>query len=122
MIDHKNARVIELYFTYLDIDRRKLIDIIDSCITKKGVAIDQCIVYAFAEEYMEYDEGYFGDSGLKISMLEPLMDEDREEVYSIEEFLSYVFKYYNKNIMYYSSSDRKLIESKLDYIKNSYNI
>lgn len=113
----EDMSAIQLFFFYLNADRRKLIDIIDSCSSKIGVAIDTCVVCAFAEEYEEYEEGYFGNSGLKIVLLEPLMDEEKEVVYSIEEFWGYIIQYYEENLMYYSEKEKWIIERKLENFK-----
>ena len=117
--DNRNMNAIEMFFYYLDLERDKLISIIDSCLNKVGIAIDECIAYAFAEEYDVYEEGYFGKEGLKIVIQEPVVDQEKEEIYSLKTFFCFINNYYKENLAYYNEKDRKIIEYKLKEIKKS---
>ena len=107
---------MELFFNYLDLEKSKLIKILDSYFDRNGIAIDECIAFAFAEEYEEYEEGYFGKEGLKIVIQEPIVDKEKEEVYSLIEFWEGINEYYNQNKKYYLE-DKEIIEKKLKEVK-----
>lgn len=115
--EYRKMNAIELLFYYLDMEQSKLIDIIESYYTRNGIAIDECIAYAFAEEYEEYEEDYFGKDGIKIVIQEPVVDEEKEEVYSLKDFFIAVDKYYQKNFSFYKGKNLQIIENKLAEIK-----
>lgn len=112
--EYGKMNAIELLFYYLDMEQSKLIDIIESYYTRNGIAIDECIAYAFAEEY---EEDYFGKDGIKIVIQEPVVDEEKEEVYSLKNFFIAVDKYYQKNFSFYKGKNLQIIENKLAEIK-----
>ena len=115
--EYGKMNAIELLFYYLDMEQSKLIDIIESYYTRNGIAIDECIAYAFAEEYEEYEEDYFGKDGIKIVIQEPVVDEEKEEVYSLKDFFIAVDKYYQKNFSFYKGKNLQIIENNLAEIK-----
>ena len=119
MKKYEDMNAIELFFHYLSFNKMKLIEIINSYITRNGIAINDCIAYAYAEEYEEYEEGYFGKYGLKIVIQEPIVNKEKEEIYEIEEFLQYIIKYYKNNYECYSDEEKEIIEAKLKLLENS---
>lgn len=119
---YEKMNAIELFFYYLDMKRNKLIDIIESYFTRNGIAIDECISYAFAEEFEKLEEGYFGENGIVIVIQEPVADKEKEEVYSLKEFFSAVDQYYQDNLDYYQNENIEIMKSELEKIKDRLNI
>ncbi|MCL2322269.1 MAG: hypothetical protein FWC47_09220 [Oscillospiraceae bacterium] len=115
---------MELFFFYLDSSDKNLINLINGCLKKEGIAVNDCVAYAFANEYedYDYDGGYFGSEGVKFVIQEPIATHEKCEVYTLEEFYNYLVEYTNEYLKHKKCSNSDEILKKLVEIKEKFSI
>lgn len=79
---------MELYFLYLDEDKfvKALVNFSNSI--EYGVL--EFISCAFPSEYELWEEGYFGDQGVKFEVEPPAVDETKYEIVSNTQFINFL--------------------------------
>lgn len=75
--------LIETYFWY--IRGRYFIEALKSFSIGEGYG-QECVCCTFPNDYVEWEEGYFGNTGVKMSADYPAVDEDIIYIFSYEEF------------------------------------
>lgn len=86
--DFDNLNAMELYFLYLE--ENKFIDALKDFTKKKGYPVSEFICCGFPEEYESWEEGYFGNTGVKFEIEPPAVDEEKYLVVTKEEFVNFV--------------------------------
>ncbi|GFN33146.1 hypothetical protein PCURB6_34060 [Paenibacillus curdlanolyticus] len=75
---------MELYFLYLDED--KFVKALEGFSNLTGYGVSEFIGCAFPSEYESWEEGYFGDTGVKFEVEPPAVDETKYEIVPNENF------------------------------------
>lgn len=87
--------LIKGYFWY--IKGRYFIEALKSFSIGEGYG-QEYVCCTLPGDYQEWEEGYFGDSGVKISIDYPAIDEDMIAIISYKEFYIYLLEQGNKFI------------------------
>lgn len=106
---------IELYFLYLDED--KFLDCMEDFSNKIGYSISEFISCAFPSEYESWEEGYFGEIGIKFEIEPPAVDEKKYEIVSNTDFIDFLEELTQQYLDSYPMEKFK-IELLLKKIKN----
>ncbi len=82
-IEFEEMNAIEMFFLYLESE--EFLPLLMSYAERNGYSISEIIVSAFAEEYDKWEEGYFGDYGIKFEIEPPAADVRHFKVMHIPE-------------------------------------
>ncbi|CAH1226404.1 MULTISPECIES: ribonuclease toxin immunity protein CdiI [Paenibacillus] len=102
---------MELYFLYLDED--KFVDALEDFSNSIGYGISEFICCAFPSEYKSWEEGYFGDKGVKFEVEPPAVDEIKYEIVSNTDFIDFLD---NLTSQYFLSHPME--KSKVEFLLN----
>ncbi|GIP56092.1 MULTISPECIES: ribonuclease toxin immunity protein CdiI [Paenibacillus] len=105
---------MELYFLYLDED--KFIDALEDFSNKVGYGISEFICCAFPPEYESWEEGYFGDTGVKFEVEPPAVDGIKYEIVSNTDFIDFLDNLTHQYLVSYPMEQSK-VELLLNQIK-----
>ncbi|MNI52057.1 hypothetical protein D3C73_1068140 [compost metagenome] len=81
---------MELYFLYLDED--KFVKALEYFLNLTGYGVSEFIGCTFPSEYESWEDGYFGDKGVKFEVEPPAVDETKYEIVTNEEFINLLEK------------------------------
>lgn len=84
-----SSEIIDLYFDY--IGSSNFLRALEEFSNGNGFGILD-VGCDFAHNFNEWDEGYFGNSGIQIIFSEPLVEKDIEIIISENEFLEGVYR------------------------------
>lgn len=110
----EDLTAMELYFLYLDED--KLVDALEDFSNSIGYGISEFICCAFPSEYESWEEGYFGNKGVKFEVEPPAVDETKYEIVSNTDFIDFLDKLTHQYLVSYPMGESK-IELLLNKIK-----
>jgi len=82
--EKENSEIINLYFEY--VGKVNVMRAIQEFIKNRGFGILD-VSYEFACNFEEWEEGYFGDTGIELYFSKPLLEEDFTRIVSEEEFV-----------------------------------
>jgi hypothetical protein len=107
---------MELYFLYLDED--KFVDALNDFSNLIGYGVSEFISCAFPTEYESWEEGYFGDKGVKFEVEPPAIDETKCEIVTNSDFIDFISKLIHQYLVSYPMEEPK-IELLLNKIKTT---
>lgn len=89
-IDKKFEKLnaMELYFLYLE--EEKFISALKDFARNVGYPVSEFISCGFSAEYDSWEDGYFGETGIKFEVEPPAVDETKYEIVSYEKFVGFV--------------------------------
>jgi len=98
---------MELYFLYLDED--KYVDALEDFSNSIGYGISEFICCAFPSEYESWEEGDFGDKGVKFEVEPPAVDEAKYEIVSNTDFIEFLDKLTEQYLGSYPMEESKVV-------------
>lgn len=112
--DSLNA--VEAYFLYLE--EEKFITALKGFRDNIGYSISEFVICAFASEYDSWEEGYFGEEGVKFEVEPPAVDDHKLDIITFNELYQYLDDMVNQYLV--SNPDkRNEVTSLLNDIKSS---
>ncbi|BFH60400.1 ribonuclease toxin immunity protein CdiI [Paenibacillus azoreducens] len=112
----EDLTAMELYFLYLNED--KFVDALEDFSNMIGYGISEFIGCAFPSEYESWEEGYFGDKGVKFEVEPPAVDENKYEIVKNTDFIDFLEKMTHQYLVSFPLDESK-VELLLNKIKTT---
>lgn len=99
---------MELYFLYLDEDKL-FVNALEDFSNSIGYGISEFISCAFPSEYESWEEGYFGDNGVKFEVEPPAVDEIKYEIVTNTDFIDFLDNLTDQYLGSYPMEESKVV-------------